>query len=316
MQCDRIRCLIWLGSTLLTLAANTSADENSPEEKDASKEIAAAAPANDIYLATLEKHKQGTTLGEPRNATHRAGYDNQPYFLPDGKQFYYTSIRDDGQADIWRYDVTRGESTQITKTPVSEYSPTVPPDGDGISTVRVEKDGSQRLWRYGADGTPGKPIVDDEKAVGYHAWIDEDTIALFIVGEPTVLRMFDLRSKRTRDIAQGLGRCLQAVPARPAVAYIETRPDSSASLKMLQWPAGETSQVTQPLEGSEDFALSNDGEIYMAREQTIYAWQHEPGKWRAIADFSGKLPGAISRLAVSPRSDLMAFVVAEGPEAK
>jgi|KBSSwiStaDraftv2_1062776.scaffolds.fasta_scaffold378989_2 WD40 repeat protein len=316
MRLDGVLGLISLASALLALTAGASADDKAAEDKDAAKEIAAAAPANDIYLATLEKHKEGTTLGEPRNATHRPGYDNQPFFLPDGKRFYYTSIRDDGQADIWRYDIASGESTQITKTPVSEYSPTVPPDGDGISTVRVEKDGSQRLWRYGADGTPGKPIVDDEKAVGYHAWIDEDTLALFIVGEPTVLRMFDLRSKRSRDIAQGLGRCLQPVPARPAVAYIEASPDSSPWLKMLQWPAGVTNQVTQPLEGSEDFALSNDGEIYMAHEQTIYAWQHEPGKWRAIADFTGKLPGAISRLAVSPRSDLMAFVVAEGPEAK
>jgi hypothetical protein len=316
MRFERAPRLVWLATALGALAAGAAADEKAPEDKDAAKEIAAAAPANDIYLATLEKHKDGAILGEPRNATHRPGYDNQPSFLPDGKRFYYTSIREDGQADVWRYDVASGEATQVTNTPVSEYSPTVPPDGDGFSTVRVEKDGSQRLWRYGADGAPGKPLADEEKQVGYHAWIDEDTIALFIVGEPTVLRMFDLRSRRTRDIAQGLGRCLQSVPARPAVAYIETNADSTAWLKMLQWPAGVTNQVTQPLEGSEDFALSNDGEIYMAHEQKIYAWQHEPGKWRAIADFSGKLPGAISRLAVSPRSDLMAFVVAEGPEAK
>jgi WD40 repeat protein len=305
----------WLVSVCAVLPAVALGDEKAAEQ-DAAHEIAAAAPANDIWIATLEKRKEGTTLGEARNATHRPGYDNQPFFLPDGQHFYYTSIHEDGQADIWRYDTASGESKQITHTPESEYSPTVPPDGNGISTVRVEKDGSQKLWRYGADGTPGKAIVDDEKAVGYHAWIDEDTLALFIVADPPVLRMFDLRSKRTRDIARDVGRSIQAVPARPALAYIEKNADSSVWLKVLQWPAGVTSQLTQPLEGSEDFVLGNDGELYMAHEQSIYAWQHQAGKWSVIADLSGKLPGAITRLAVSPRSDLMAFVVAEGPEQK
>src|SRR5262245_54460473 len=311
-----VRGPAWLVIVLAALPLLALADEKKPEEKDAAKEIAVAAPANDIWLASIQKGKDGPTLGEPRNATHRPGYDNQPFFLPDGQHFYYTSIREDGQADIWRYDIASGESKQITNTPVSEYSPTVPPDGKGISTVRVEQDGSQKLWRYEEDGTPGKPIVDDEKAVGYHAWIDEDTLELFIVAEPPVLRMVDLRSKRTRDIAKDLGRCIQAVPARPAVAYIEKNADSSVWLKVLQWPAGVTTQLTQPLEGTDDFALANDGELYMAHEQAIYAWQHQAGKWSVVADFSGKLPGAITRLAVSPRSDLMAFVVAEGPEQK
>jgi dipeptidyl aminopeptidase/acylaminoacyl peptidase len=300
---------------LAVFATAAGADEKKGEQ-DAAHDIAAAAPANDIYLAALEKHKAGVTLGEPRNVTHRPGYDNQPAFLPDGQRFYYTSIHEDGQADIWRYDIASGESKRITSTPESEYSPTVPPDGVGISIVRVEKDGSQRLWRYSDDGTPGKAIVNDEKAVGYHAWIDEDTLALFIVAEPPVLRTVDLRSKRTRDIATGIGRCIQAVPGRPEVAYIEPNKDGSTWLKLLQWPAGLTRLLTPPVEGSEDFTLAPDGEVYMAHEQAIYAWQHEAGKWSVIADFAGKLPGAITRLTVSPHADLIAFVVAEGPETK
>jgi dipeptidyl aminopeptidase/acylaminoacyl peptidase len=313
----KVRCSAWLASGLAVVAMVAVADEKS-EETDAAKDIAAAAPANDIWLATLE-HTPGAkgsmTLGKPRNATKRPGYDNQPFFLADGKQFYYTSIRDDGQADIWRYDIGSGESTRVTTTPESEYSPTVPPDGDGISAVRVEKDGSQRLWRYAADGTPGKAIIDDEKGVGYHAWIDDTTLALFIVGEPTLLKLVDLRSGRKRDMGKDLGRCIQAVPARPGLAYIEPYDDGKTYLKMLQWPSGLTRLVTEPLEGSQDFALGNDGELYMAREKSIYAWQHEGGKWKAIADFSD-LPGPITRLAVSPSADRMAFVVAESAPAE
>ena len=312
---QRSRPFVALSLVCLALRA-VAADEPAQSDEDASREIASAAPANDIYLASLARSKDNASLGKPRNATARPGYDNQPFFLPDGKQFYYTSIRDDGQADIWRYDVASGESQQITHTKESEYSPTVPPDQDGISTVRVEKDGSQRLWRYAADGTPREPLVKDEKAVGYHAWVDEDTLALFIVAEPPVLKMFDLRSGRARDIGQSVGRCIQAVPSRPAVAYIEPGEGGAPWIKVMQWPAGVASPITAPLEGSEDFAFANDGELYMARERAVYQWQHEAGQWKMIADFAGDLPGPISRLALNPRADLMAIVVAETAEAQ
>jgi hypothetical protein len=307
----------WLVGSLAALATVAAADDK-PEEKDAAKEIASQAPANDIWLATIERvpgAAGGVTLRAPRNATRRPGYDNQPFFLPDGKQFYYTSIREDGQADIWRYDVASGESTRVTTTAESEYSPTVPADGDGISTVRVEKDGSQRLWRYGLDGTPGKALIDDEKGVGYHAWMDDTTIGIFVVGESPVLKIADLRSGRTREMGKDLGRCIQAVPARPGLAYIEPDKDGQKWLKVLQWPSGVTQPLTQPLEGSEDFVLAPDGELYMAREKSIYAWQHEAGKWKVIAEFD-ELPGAITRLAVSPRADLMAFVASESTESQ
>jgi dipeptidyl aminopeptidase/acylaminoacyl peptidase len=307
----RVNALI--GVVLVCVAPAGVAAGDEKDAKDAATEIAAAAPANDIYVASLERGRDGARIGRPRNVTHRPGYDNQPFFLPDGKRLYYTSIREDGQADIWRLDVESGESQQVTHTKESEYSPSVPPDRDGISTVRVEKDGSQRLWRYDADGTPRQPIVKDEKAVGYHAWIDEDTLALFIVAEPPVLKQLDLRGGRSSEIAHDVGRCIQAVPARPAVAFIE--PDNGKPwIKLMQWPAGLTRPLTEPLEDSEDFVFDSSGELYMARERAIYQWQHEAAQWKAIADFSSELPGPISRLAVNPRGDLIAFVVAEAAE--
>lgn len=283
------------------------------EEKDAAREIAAAAHGNDIWLvAVIRQPGEEPRFGEPRNVTRRPGYDNQPFFLPDGNRFYYTSIREDGQADVWRYDIGAGESRRVTQTPQSEYSPTVPADGDGISVVRVDKDGRQELWRYGTDGKPGKILVEDEKAVGYHVWMDETTLALFIVGEPTVLKTVDLRSGRAREAGRDIGRSLQALPARPGVAYIEPGEGGERWIKLLQWPAGVVQPLTQPLEGSEDFLLSaRDGELYMAQDRTLHVWARRPGAWRLVANWSEVLPGPVTRLAMSPRGDLLAIVVAE-----
>lgn len=62
-------------------------------------------PATDIYLADLRVARGRVTVDAPVNVTARPGYDNQPFFLPDGRAFLYTSVREDSQADIYRYDI-------------------------------------------------------------------------------------------------------------------------------------------------------------------------------------------------------------------
>ncbi len=96
-----------------------------------------APPATDIYLAELRVSHGRASVGAPVNVTGRPGYDNQPMFLPDGRAFLYTSIREDSQADIYRYDIARATSSRVTATRESEYSPTPLPDGTGFSVVRV-----------------------------------------------------------------------------------------------------------------------------------------------------------------------------------
>ena len=92
------------------------------------------------------------SVGVPVNVTARPGYDNQPFFLPNGRAFLYTSIREDSQADIYRYDIAARTSIRLTSTRESEYSPTPLPDGSGFSAVRVEADSTQRLHPFQFQG--------------------------------------------------------------------------------------------------------------------------------------------------------------------
>src|SRR5258708_16942898 len=58
------------------------------------------------YLPGRPARQPGrVSVGVPVNVTARPGYDNQPFFLPNGRAFLYTSIREDSQADIYRYDI-------------------------------------------------------------------------------------------------------------------------------------------------------------------------------------------------------------------
>jgi hypothetical protein len=105
----------------------------------------AAPPSTDIYVVALSGRAGSLGAGGPVNATNREGYDNQPMFLRDGSGFFYTSIREDGQADIYRYDFSSRSSFRVTDTKESEYSATPTPDGKSLSVVRVEADSTQRL---------------------------------------------------------------------------------------------------------------------------------------------------------------------------
>ena len=60
-------------------------------------------PATDIYVADLVRDGGTLTVARVRNVTRRAGYDNQPTFLPDGRAFLYTCAWQDGQTEICHY---------------------------------------------------------------------------------------------------------------------------------------------------------------------------------------------------------------------
>ncbi len=63
-----------------------------------------APPDADIFLIDLTYKNQAIQVGKPINITQRKGYDNQPSFTPNGKSVLYTSMREDGQTDIYRFD--------------------------------------------------------------------------------------------------------------------------------------------------------------------------------------------------------------------
>src|SRR5947209_14779317 len=93
-----------------------------------------AAPDTDIFLATLTMRPHPAVTAA-RNITNTPGYDNQPFFTPDGASILFTSNRGATQTDIYRYDIAGARTTRVTNTPEGEYSPTVTPDGAHISVI-------------------------------------------------------------------------------------------------------------------------------------------------------------------------------------
>src|SRR6266536_4893931 len=191
-----------------------------------------APQSSDIFVVDVKSQDGQMKFGQPMKITNTVGYNNQPSFLPDGHSILYTSIRDK-QADIYRYDIRSSSATQITNTPESEFSPTLMPGGKFISVVRVEADGTQRLWKFPlAGGTPSL-ILEKIQPVGYHLWIDDHTLALFILGKPNTLRIVDVNTGRSDVVAENPGRILRRIPNQNKFSFVHKISDKEWIIKEI-----------------------------------------------------------------------------------
>ena len=276
-----------------------------------------APPGTDIYLAPLSISKSACQIGHAVNLTLRRGYDNQPAFTEDGRSLLYTSIRNDSQADIYRVDLRSRRVVRVTTTPESEYSPIVYGDGRRFSVVRVEGDSTQRLWSFRLDGSDPRVVLDSMKPVGYHAWLDDHTVALFVLGRPNILRLADTRTGRSSVVAQNIGRSLVTIAplrfsyvqlgdgARPMLTEVKVSPGSP--------PTWITEDLVEMPAGSDYVVWLDTNRAVAGQGSKLLLWQRGAPGWRELVDLSTNGVRRISRLALSPGRQWIAIVAADGP---
>ena len=272
----------------------------------------AATPGfSDIFIVEVKNERGGMRFSQPVKITTFAGYNNQPSFLPDGRSILYTSIRDK-QADIYRYDIRSGATSQITNTPESEYSPTLMPDGKNISVVRVEADGTQRLWKFPLAGGQPSLILEQTKPVGYHFWIDDHTLALFILGakgNPNTLQIVDVPTEKAEIVAENPGRILRLIPHQNRLSFVHKISDQEWIIKAFDLKTRNIATLTKTFPGVEDYAWTPTGMLVMAKDARLFKWNPAVDQdWQQIADFSQAGLKRITRIAVSPKGDRIAMV--------
>ena len=271
-----------------------------------------APPQPDVYLASLKLDAGKVTVGAPLNITDRPGYDNQPSFATDGSSVFFTSAREDAQADIYRYDIAAKGTARVTASaPESEYSATQFDGGRAISVIRVERDSTQRLWKIPLNGGAPSVILERVKPVGYHAWANDHTLALFVLGSPNTLQLADTRTGKADTITTNIGRSLHRIPRTDRVSFVHKTSPTEWWIESLDPASRKTARLIKLPEGVEDYAWISDGSIVCGDGSRLLRWsgKTEDG-WREIADLSTAGVKGITRLAISPRADRIAFVAA------
>jgi dipeptidyl aminopeptidase/acylaminoacyl peptidase len=304
---------------LLALQVNARAQQPATTPSQ-SPTPAATPPDTEIFVVEMKMSAGKIDFSTPTNATKHAGYDNQPGFMPDGQSFLFTSQREGDQTDIFRYDIKTGATTQLTRTPEGEYSPTLMPGGKFFSVVRVEADKTQRLWKFPlAGGSVASLVIENVKPVGYHLWLDERTLALFVLGDektkqPNTLQLVTLKKGTPNAIEvstlhTNVGRSLQRVPRRDAFSFVHKTSPDEWLVKIIDVRAHTTELLTKTLPGSEDLAWLPDGSLLMAQDSKLFRF--DPARehsWQQVADFASAGLRKITRIAVSPKGDRLALV--------
>lgn len=286
----------------------------------------AAPPPTEVFVASLSTAGGTFTVGQSENISNSPGYDNQPFFTPDGRSVLFTSGRGEPpagggppQTDIYKYDLAARQLTRVTETPESEYSPTVTPDGQHISVIRVEADQTQRLWRFTLAGRDPSLVLSDIKPVGYHAWIDSHTLALFVLGQPATLQVADTRTGKAEVVASNIGQSVQKVPGGGVSFVQQAGQGAERTSTIVEVTLEGGKPVTRPLTAAVPgatqvhVAWTPDGTLLMAHGGSLHAWRRGDSAWRPVADLAALGLRNVTRLAVSPKGDRIAIVASPVP---
>lgn len=265
--------------------------------------VAYAQPSTEVYVFDFSYNGNSIKLSDGIHASsfNPDGYNNQPHFRSPNELYITSNHFNKGFTDIVRLDLVSNTYYRVTETDsLAEYSPT--PDGirDHFTVVRVEKDGrTQSLHAYPHDHSgEGYRLLPDNGKVGYHKWLSDTKVALFLITNPISLVIADIETGEEQLIAESVGRCLQLTPE--GNLYYVQNDSNQSQIRELNINTLQSTAVISCIAGSGDYAVTSNGTILMGSGSKLY--QYNPAvdsTWKEIDDLSEDGINKISRLAVS-----------------
>ena len=261
-------------------------------------------PSTDLYMLTMLNNGEKLSIKDPVyiSGFNPDGYNNQPSFITPSELYVTTDMYDKNFTDIVKLDLQNEEYYRVTATDsISEYSPTPKAIRSYFSAVRVEKDGkTQSLWLYPENHqTYGKRVLKDIGNVGYHCWLSEVEVALFLVDDPMQLAIGNIKEDITQIVLENIGRCFRQNSDGNLVFIHKITPDLSY-IKSYDPEFNNVISIAEALAGSEDFELLNDGTFIMGNGSKLYQLNPEKDEtWQEIIDLAEFEIMNITRLATS-----------------
>jgi hypothetical protein len=153
--------------------------------------------------------------------------------------------------------------------------------------------------------------------VGYFAWLDSTTLALFVLGNPNTLQIADTRTGRGRVVTTNIGRSLQRVPGSRRASFVH-RVGNSWVLKTVDPdPRADMTfdiETIGALPDSADYVVwKSSTELYTATGSRLLRMRLPNRTWTLVEDLGLKGVSRISRLALSPDGSRLAIVANESP---
>lgn len=269
-------------------------------------------PGTEILLFDFEAHNGTLKLSAPSNISGHIGYDNQPFFHPTLPLLYYVSADTSGNTDVVEFNYETHRKRKLQATSDREYSPQTTPDGKSISCIIQRENGAQDLGKYPIEGGTATVLINN-LTIGYHAWLDHNSVAVFTLPQPFSLHLINFATKKDSIIASNIGRSLHKVPGKNALSFVQKVDDEKWEIRKLDASQKKISTIVKSISSKEhDMAWTSDGKIIMSNENRIFFYDTTiTGDWREIAIQSTIPLNIITRLAVNSKGNKMALVVNE-----
>ncbi len=258
-------------------------------------------PKCNLYLFTFTEKENGYNLRYPKflTAFNKNGYNNQPSFSSDFDLYLSSNYGDNGSTEVVQLNLFENKLTRITSTTQSEYSPTQV-NKNYFSTVRVENDGkTQSLILYPKSmATSAKRFLPQVDNVGYHTWINDSEVALFLVDESQghVLAIADVLEGNVNQIISNIGRTLKYDGGHKL--YFVHKSIDKWYIKELNIETKKVRTIVETIQGVEDFELLNNGNFVCGKGSKLYFFNRNNTGWSQMSDLADYGIGSISRIAV------------------
>lgn len=262
----------------------------------------------EIYLFDFEQLGNSFQISNPINISNNVGYDSQPFFTSDSKNILFAS-NNNGQTDIANYTIISQQKEFLSNTSASEYSPTFIPNKNAISYIKLEENGTQLLWKLDLI-TKKETILIPYLKIGYHTWVDNNSIVSFVLGSPPTLQLSKLDTKENIVIDYAIGRSLHKIPGSEKISYVNKTNDEW-TINTLN-PLTNTYEILTKLPFQvEDLTWTPSNSIIITFNDTFYLFDANNSKqWHEIPNTKQfEMLKGITRLAVSPDGTKMAIVV-------
>ncbi|PWK53307.1 hypothetical protein [Pleionea mediterranea] len=222
----------------------------------------------------------------------------------------------------------------ITQTPESEYSATPglyraytdasktnTPDTNALKTNEsgtnksnreimfsavVANDKQQTLWRYNHD-KPAEKLSGPITPVGYHAWINQQQLAMFRLSNPHELVLYTLGNDDYDVVAKDIGRCLVSQNNGDEFFFVQNQQRSKA-IYSYSLKQGKANKVITLFDDNEDFAYHPEIGLIHSNGSRLFFSLAPYEQWSSLPTRSNTKLTNISRLAISPDAKWLAVV--------
>src|SRR5205814_10452119 len=157
-------------------------------------------------------------------------------FSPDGARVVFTvaeAVKGTARARaIWVYELSSGQSRQLTFSGKNDSSPRWAPDGSSIAFLS-DRDGAPQIYRLPMRGGEAEKLTDRKDAVRAFRWSPDGRRIALLMSEPKP----EAQQQREKD--KDDGRVADKDERRPRVWMLDVESRALKQLTTLNWQIDE-----------------------------------------------------------------------------